>query len=104
MRSRNITIAASAALIGAVAGIGLASADASSESLEEAVAGAEANVSLTDAIAIAAKEIGGGALVDYELDVEDGALSYLVEIENADGLHEVEVDGRTGVVKEIDTD
>jgi uncharacterized membrane protein YkoI len=101
MRNRSVAIAASAALIVGVSA-DFVSADSSSEDLIEAVVAAQAELPITEAFAIAAKQVGGGALVDYEVDVEDGVLSYLVEIQNTSGLHEVEVNGRTGDVMDID--
>ena len=103
MTIRSVAIAASAALIVGVTA-DLASADLSGEDLIEAVAAAKAELPITEAFAIAAKEVGGGALVDYEVDVEDGMLSYLIEIRNPSGSHEVEVNGRTGDVMDIDAE
>jgi uncharacterized membrane protein YkoI len=103
MPIRSVAIAASAALIVGVSA-DLAAADLSGEDLVESMAAAKAELPITDAFAIAAKEVGGGALVDYEVDVEDGMLSYLIEIRNSSGLHEVEVNGRTGDVIDIDAE
>ncbi len=103
MPIRSVAIAASAALIVGVSA-DLASADLSGEDLVESVAAAKAELPITEAFAIAAKQVGGGALVDYEVDVEDGMLSYLIEIRNPSGLHEVEVNGRTGDVIDIDAE
>lgn len=103
MAIRSVAMAASAALI-VVVSADLASADLSGEDLVESVAAAKAELPITEAFAIAAKEVGGGALVDYEVDVEDGVLSYLIEIRNPSGLHEVEVNGRTGDVMDIDAE
>ena len=103
MAIRSVAIAASAALIVGLSA-DLASADFSDEDLVESMAAAKAELPITEAFAIAAKEVGGGALVDYEVDVEDGMLSYLIEIQNPSGLHEVEVNGRTGDVMDIDAE
>ena len=98
-----IAIAAAAVLIGFVSAELVAAEEYSDvqEDFLEAVAQAKAEVSLGEAVAIAAKAVPGGRLIESEADVEDGALSYLIEIEK-DGVRTVVVDARTGRVKAIE--
>ena len=97
---KNLAVAISAALVG-VAAADLAAADLG-EDLLEAVTAAEAEVPLTEAFAIAARHVSGGSVVEYEIDVEDDALSYIIDIKSLSGLHVIEVDGRTGRAKRIE--
>jgi uncharacterized membrane protein YkoI len=103
--TRRIAIAAAAVLIGFASAELVAAEEYSDvqEDFQEAVAQARAEVSLGEAIAIAAKAVPGGRLIESEADVEDGALSYLIEIEK-DGVRTVVVDARTGRVRAIETE
>jgi uncharacterized membrane protein YkoI len=88
--------AAFAALI-LVGGAALVSAHPieDSEEAQERAALQNAKITLSEAIAAAEKEVPGGKVTDAEVDIVNGAASYVVEIDK-DGLQTVRVDLETG--------
>jgi uncharacterized membrane protein YkoI len=88
--------AAFAALI-LVGGAALVSAHPiqDSEEAQERAALQSAKITLSEAIAAAEKEVPGGKVSDAEVDIVNGAASYVVEIDK-DGLQTVRVDLETG--------
>ena len=72
---------------------------------QERAALQNAKITLSEAIAAAEKEVPGGKVIDAEVDIVNGAASYVVEIDK-DGLQTVRVDLETGkalkVVAEAD--
>jgi uncharacterized membrane protein YkoI len=75
------------------------------EEAQERAALQNAKITLSEAIAAAEKEVPGGKVIDAEVDIVNGAASYVVEIDK-DGLQTVRVDLETGkalkVVAEAD--
>jgi uncharacterized membrane protein YkoI len=75
------------------------------EAQERAAAQNAKIITLSLAIAAAEKEVPGGKLLDAEVDIVNGAASYVVEIDK-DGVQTVRVDLETGkalkVVAEAD--
>jgi uncharacterized membrane protein YkoI len=63
-----------------------------------------AKVSMNDAIAAAKKEVPDGRVVEVELDWENGAARYEVELLVGDAWKEVLIDGATGKVQKVETD
>lgn len=105
-KSRYIPLAVAAAI--AAAGIGTAFAQTpatktgqaeQSDAMEVAALEA-AKVSLTDAIAIAEKEVGGKA-IDAGFEDENGTYAYEVEILGAKGEQTVLVDADSGKVTNV---
>jgi uncharacterized membrane protein YkoI len=88
--------AAFAALI-LVGGAALVSAHPiqDSEEAQERAALQNAKITLSEAIAAAEKEVPGGKVTDAEVDIVNGAASYVVEFDK-DGLQTVRVDLETG--------
>jgi uncharacterized membrane protein YkoI len=66
-----------------------------SEEAQERAALQNAKITLSEAIAAAEKEVPGGKVIDAEVDIVNGAASYVVEIDK-DGLQTVRVDLETG--------
>ena len=66
-----------------------------SEDAQESAALQNAKITLSEAIAAAEKEVPGGKVIDAEVDIVNGAASYVVEIDK-DGLQTVRVDLETG--------
>jgi uncharacterized membrane protein YkoI len=66
-----------------------------SEEAQESAALQNAKITLSEAIAAAEKEVPGGKVIDAELDIVNGAATYVVEIDK-DGLQTVRVDLETG--------
>jgi uncharacterized membrane protein YkoI len=75
------------------------------EEAQERAALQNAKITLSEAIAAAEKEVPGGKVIDAEVDIVNGAASYVVEVDK-DGLQTVRVDLETGkalkVVAEAD--
>ena len=96
MTTKAILPAALAALI-LVGGAALVSAHEvkGDEEAQERSALQTAKITLGEAIAAAEKEVPGGKVVDAEVDIVNGAASYVVEIDK-DGLQTVRVDLETG--------
>jgi uncharacterized membrane protein YkoI len=65
------------------------------EEAQERAALQNAKITLSEAIAAAEKEVPGGKVIDAEVDIVNGAASYVVEIDK-DGLQTVRVDLETG--------
>jgi uncharacterized membrane protein YkoI len=66
-----------------------------SEEAQERAALQNAKITLSEAIAAAEKEVPGGKVIDAEVDIVNGAATYVVEIDK-DGLQTVRVDLETG--------
>ena len=97
MTMKAILAAAFAALI-LVGGAALVSAHRGPRqmrSAQERAALQNAKITLSEAIAAAEKEVPGGKVIDAEVDIVNGAASYVVEIDK-DGLQTVRVDLETG--------
>jgi uncharacterized membrane protein YkoI len=72
--------------------LGAAPDPASAKSKREIAAQQAAKITLSDAIAVAQKEISGGKVVDADVSTKDGKVSYAVEIVKEGVQHAVYVD------------
>jgi uncharacterized membrane protein YkoI len=95
---RHLLSATGAFLI--VVSLGIAADPAVAKSKREMAALQQAKISLSDAIAIAQKEIPGGKVVDADVSTTDGKVTYAIEILK-DGVHAVRVDLQDGKVIEV---
>jgi uncharacterized membrane protein YkoI len=82
-----------------VASLSACDMNGSAQDLRESVAEglAQASVPLVEAIATAEGE-GAGVAIDAELENEDGAFVYRVEVVAADGVRRIHVDSQSGAV------
>jgi uncharacterized membrane protein YkoI len=96
MRSTSL-LAAVILLSAAIGGTAVVSAHQvqDSEEAQERAALQNAKITLSEAIAAAEKEVPGGKVIDAEVDIVNGAATYVVEIDK-DGLQTVRVDLETG--------
>jgi Peptidase propeptide and YPEB domain len=94
-------------IIAATAFVGLAGVGAGAAFVVPAIAGeaepTEVVLSEQDAARIALEE-EPGEILDSELENEDGLMVYEFEIQQADGIREVEVDANTGAILENQID
>jgi uncharacterized membrane protein YkoI len=104
MTTKAILLAAFAALI-PLGGAAQVSAHEvqDNEDAQERAALQNAKITLSEAIAAAEKEIPGGKVIDAEVDIVNGAASYVVEIDK-DGLQTVRVDLETGEALKVATE
>jgi uncharacterized membrane protein YkoI len=96
MTKSRIAPVLSAVLVASLAGCDM---DGSAQELRESVAEglAQADVALVEAIATAEAE-GAGVAIDAELENEDGAFVYRIEVVAADGVRRIHVDSTSGAV------
>lgn len=90
-------------IIAATAFIGIAGAGLGVASVVPAIAGESeaANVSLSEQEAARIALVAApGEILDSELENDDGVMIYEFEIQQGDGIREVEVDANTGAILE----